>query len=963
MCSSSGSSVDHGLDLVATQLEGVVHRAHGDVDVAVAADDGDADLRGADQLEVDPGVGQGAEEPRGDAGVRPHARPDQRHLADVLVEADVGVADGVLDLLQRGQRRGAVALGQREGDVGELARLGRHVLHDHVDVDLGVGEDAEELRRLARPVRHAVDGDLALAPVVRDAGDDRLFHREVLHRAGHDRAGELGVGAAHVHGDAVAAGGLDAAEHEHLGAGRGELEHLLVGDGRQPLGVGHDPRVGGEDAVDVGVDLADVGLQRGRDGDRGGVRAAPAQRGDVLGVLADALEAGDDDDRALVQRLPQPARGDVDDPRLAVAGRGDDARLRAGERARLVAVRGDRYRQQRHRDPLARGQQHVQLAAGRGVGDLAGLVEQLVGRVAHRGDHDDDVVAVLLGSHDPLGDALDVRRSRYGGTTVLLDDQGHGSTGYRRRVDDPAQWLLSAEERGNDATALPAWTTGNLARPLVHGATYFDRLVEEVEALEAGDQLFFTDWRGDPDEQLREGGPTVAELFSAAISRGVCVRGLVWRSHWDKLSFSKAENRALDVDIEHAGGEVILDQRVRRGGSHHQKFVVLRHAGDPSRDVAFAGGIDLCHSRRDDDRHAGDPQPQPMAEAYGPRPPWHDVQLELRGPTVGVLDTVFRERWDDPTSADVDHPIAWVRDKLPRSRLQGDPLPPELPAPPECGPHVVQQLRTYAAIRPPYDFAPDGERSVARGYSKAIRRARRLVYLEDQYMWSADVARLFARALTDQPDLHLVVVVPRIPDQDGAFAERPQYVGRWEAIEMCRRAGRDRVHVFDVENHEGTPVYVHAKVCVVDDVWASVGSDNFNRRSWTHDSELSSAVLDTTRDPREPRDPAGTGEGARVFARDLRLELAREHLDRAPDGSEDGDLLDPARFVTALNESATALQAWHDGGRQGPRPPGRLRPHRPERLSPLPRAGATPLYRLVDAPDGRPLRQRLRHEF
>ena len=72
---------------------------------------------------------------------------------------------------------------------------------------------------------------------------------------------------------------------------------------------------------------------------------------------------------------------------------------------------------------------------------------------------------------------------------------------------------------------------------------------------------------------------------------------------------------------------------------------------------------------------------------------------------------------------------------------------------------------------------------------------------------------------------------------------------------MCRRAGRDRVHVFDVENHAGTPVYVHAKVCVVDDTWASVGSDNFNRRSWTHDSELSSAVLDTTRDEREPRGP------------------------------------------------------------------------------------------------------------
>jgi phosphatidylserine/phosphatidylglycerophosphate/cardiolipin synthase-like enzyme len=150
---------------------------------------------------------------------------------------------------------------------------------------------------------------------------------------------------------------------------------------------------------------------------------------------------------------------------------------------------------------------------------------------------------------------------------------------------------------------------------------------------------------------------------------------------------------------------------------------------------------------------------------------------------------------------------------------------------------------------------------------------------------------------------------------------------------------------------------------VVDDVWASVGSDNFNRRSWTHDSELSSAVLDTTRDEREPRDPAGTGYGARVFARDLRLRLAREHLGRAVEGGEDGDLLDPEDFVAALDGAATALDEWHGGGRQGPRPPGRLRPHRPETLSRLTRLWATPLYRLVNDPDGRPLRMRRARSF
>jgi hypothetical protein len=67
--------------------------------------------------------------------------------------------------------------------------------------------------------------------------------------------------------------------------------------------------------------------------------------------------------------------------------------------------------------------------------------------------------------------------------------------------------------------------------------------------------------------------------------------------------------------------------------------------------------------------------------------------------------------------------------------------------------------------------------------------------------------------------------------------------------------------------------------------------------------------------------------------------------------------------VATLNASATALDAWHDGDRQGPRPPGRLRPHRAERLPLVTRLWATPIYRLLDDPDGRPLRMRLTKQF
>jgi phosphatidylserine/phosphatidylglycerophosphate/cardiolipin synthase-like enzyme len=521
-------------------------------------------------------------------------------------------------------------------------------------------------------------------------------------------------------------------------------------------------------------------------------------------------------------------------------------------------------------------------------------------------------------------------------------------------------WLLAPDERGNPATSLPAWCDGSLAEPLVHGSAYFARLVDEVEALVEGDHLFFTDWRGDPDQRMRDDGPTVVDLFSRAAARGVVVKGLIWRSHLDRLQYSEEENRHLGDDIEAAGGEVLLDQRVRRGGSHHQKLVVLRHPGRPDRDVAFAGGIDLCHSRRDDQRHLGDPQAVRMSRRYGDRPPWHDVQLQLRGPVVGALDTVFRERWNDPTRLDFHSPIAWLRDRLRGADLRADRLPPQPPDPHPCGPHTVQVLRTYPDVYAGYPFAPKGERSIARGYTKAVTRARSLVYLEDQYLWSKAVARLFAQALRDNPELHLIAVVPRYPDIDGAFALPPNLIGRQQAIELCMRAGGERVHVFDVENHEGTPVYVHAKVCVIDDTWASVGSDNFNRRSWTHDSELSCAVLDTTVDGREPTDPGGCGDGARVFARDLRLRLMREHIDRPADGSNDTDLVDPCSAVRAVAAAAEALDSWYERGRTGPRPPGRLRPHRPERLSRAVRLWAAPTYRILYDPDGRPLRLRAR---
>jgi phosphatidylserine/phosphatidylglycerophosphate/cardiolipin synthase-like enzyme len=265
----------------------------------------------------------------------------------------------------------------------------------------------------------------------------------------------------------------------------------------------------------------------------------------------------------------------------------------------------------------------------------------------------------------------------------------------------------------------------------------------------------------------------------------------------------------------------------------------------------------------------------------------------------------------------------------------------------------VQLLRTYPNLRHglDYPFARGGERSVARGYRKALKQARTLVYVEDQYFWGHDVADPFVTALEANPELRVVVVLPMYPDVEGV-SRKAELLARGRALDRLRELAPDRVAAYGLENTGGTPVYVHAKVCVMDDTWATVGSDNFNRRSWTHDSELSCVVLD------------------RDYATRLRLRLAAEHLGRLDDSGSQEDVLatmsdcvDPLAMYDAFAASAKSLDDWHTGGRVGPRPPGHLRS--------LPRSAvgaveakalAGMLDRLHD-PDGRPAPLSRRNDY
>src|SRR5262249_45000363 len=145
-----------------------------------------------------------------------------------------------------------------------------------------------------------------------------------------------------------------------------------------------------------------VVLHDGGKGDGGGVGAAAAEGGDVV-ILVDALEAGDDDDVAVIERVPHALRGDILDAGLGVEAVGDDADLGAGEADGLFTERLDGHGHEGDGDLLASGQQHVHFTGGRLVADFLGQLDQFVGGVAARTNDDDDMIAGMLGADGPAG--------------------------------------------------------------------------------------------------------------------------------------------------------------------------------------------------------------------------------------------------------------------------------------------------------------------------------------------------------------------------------------------------------------------------------------------------------------------------------------------------------------------------------------------------------------------------------
>ncbi len=388
----------------------------------------------------------------------------------------------------------------------------------------------------------------------------------------------------------------------------------------------------------------------------------------------------------------------------------------------------------------------------------------------------------------------------------------------QRRPPDDGRWWAAGDPPPRDGCAIDV---------LIEGAAYFAALEQAIRR--ARRSVMIAGWSLAPGFALLRGEPPVLlrEVLGEA-AESVDVRVLLWAgAPVPVLAPRRASVRkGRDELVRGTRIKSALDAHERPMHCHHEKLVVIDD------EVAFVGGIDLTDlgaDRYDTPEHPG-----------RGRMGWHDVASRLRGPVVADVARHLAQRWEAVTG----------------ERLEAQP-PPGAASPDSL---ELQLVRTVPEKL--YAFAPRGDFRIIEAYTRALRSARRLIYLENQFLWSPEIVAILAEKLRRPPtdEFRLVVMLPGRPNigeddtrgQLAVLAEADGDGGRFLATTIRARSGRtsDRI-------------YVHAKVAIVDDRWLTLGSANLNAHSFYNDSEVNVVACDPD------------------LVRDTRLRLWALHLERS----------------------------------------------------------------------------------
>jgi cardiolipin synthase len=254
----------------------------------------------------------------------------------------------------------------------------------------------------------------------------------------------------------------------------------------------------------------------------------------------------------------------------------------------------------------------------------------------------------------------------------------------------------------------------------------------------------------------------------------------------DAVGSGKMDATQLE-SMRRAGAEVEKYQPIhwysldRINNRTHRKLLIVDGR------VGFTGGVGIA------DKWDGDAQDPDH---------WRDTHFRIVGPVVAQMQATFVEHWL-ATKGDL---------------LQGPDYFPSL---------GVQGDTPAQMVRSSFD---DGTESIRLLYLLSIASARQSVLIENSYFVPDDLSvETLVAARARGVDVELVVPGPQIDSAVTRAASRRRWAPLLEA---------------GVAIYEFQPTMFHCKVMVVDDLWVSVGSTNFDNRSFRLNAEANLNALD-----------------------------------------------------------------------------------------------------------------------
>lgn len=388
---------------------------------------------------------------------------------------------------------------------------------------------------------------------------------------------------------------------------------------------------------------------------------------------------------------------------------------------------------------------------------------------------------------------------------------------------------------------------GNAVRALIDGEPAFRRICAAIDA--AQHSVWATVAFITPDFRMPDAQGDLFDVLDRAVARGLDVRVLFWRPNPETSIF---EPRTFWGSPEHRRGLAGRGSRfrIRWDRAHstycqHQKSWLI-DAGEAS-EVAFVGGINLNPRSVVAPGHSG-------AHHH------HDAYVELAGPSASDVHHNFVQRWNEASDRNLDNGT-W-------GHVGDDDLAFPSQTSAHRGVSKVQIQRTlhaghYTDASPcpsgrEFDVTA-GETSIFEQYRLALGAARRTIYIENQALEVPGIVASLREAL--DRGVEVVLLMPAEPEpvrtidasELQAFLDARAALGGYDHFTLVGIAGLDA-------SGERQNVYVHAKLMLVDDAWATIGSGNLHNYSLFGSTEMNASIWDTE------------------FVKALRCELFAEHL-------------------------------------------------------------------------------------